>query len=452
MSRAIAQRLERWQQGQFAHLAGFCAVTRYGRILRINGLLLHCRLPQARIGDLCRVQAAGNAWILAEIIGCDQQDATLSALASLEGISAGAAVESLAAVHQVRVGNDLLGQVLDGFGRALVEGGASAFARAPCEGARAVVCDAPLAAQRPRIARALPTGVRAIDGLLTLGEGQRAGLFAGAGCGKTTLLAEIARNVDCDVIVFGLIGERGRELREFLDHELDAGLRAKTVLVCATSDRSSMERARAAFTATALAEGFRRQGQRVLLLIDSLTRFARAQREIGLAAGEPLGRGGLPPSVYSMLPRLVERAGLTQEGAITAIYTVLIEQDSMGDPLADEVRSLLDGHIVLSRKLAERGHYPAIDVLGSLSRILSNVAAPRHVQDTTGLRRLLSAHQQIELMLKLGEYQPGKDPLTDRAVDSRQRVEAFLRQDLRNPVAFDVTLEQLRELTAHVPF
>ena len=452
MSRAIAQRLERWQQGQFAHLAGFCAVTRYGRVLRINGLLLHCRLPQARIGDLCRVQAAGNAWILAEIIGCDQQDATLSALASLEGISAGAAVESLAAVHQVRVGNNLLGQVLDGFGRALVEGGTDAFARVPCEGARAVVCDAPLATQRPRIVRALPTGVRAIDGLLTLGEGQRAGLFAGAGCGKTTLLAEIARNVDCDVIVFGLIGERGRELREFLDHELDAGLRAKTVLVCATSDRSSMERARAAFTATALAEGFRRQGQRVLLLIDSLTRFARAQREIGLAAGEPLGRGGLPPSVYSMLPRLVERAGLTQEGAITAIYTVLIEQDSMGDPLADEVRSLLDGHIVLSRKLAERGHYPAIDVLGSLSRILGNVTAPRHVQDTTALRRLLSAHQQIELMLKLGEYQPGNDPLTDRAVDSRQQVEAFLRQDLRNPAAFDVTLEQLRELTAHVPF
>ena len=190
----------------------------------------------------------------------------------------------------------------------------------------------------------------------------------------------------------------------------------------------------------------------MLLLIDSLTRFARAQREIGLAAGEPLGRGGLPPSVYSMLPRLVERAGLTQEGAITAIYTVLIEQDSMGDPLADEVRSLLDGHIVLSRKLAERGHYPAIDVLGSLSRILGNVAAPRHVQDTTALRRLLSAHQQIELMLKLGEYQPGNDPLTDMAVDSRQQVEAFLRQDLRNPAAFDVTLEQLRELTAHVPF
>ena len=253
------------------------------------------------------------------------------------------------------------------------------------------------------------------------------------------------------MIVFGLIGERGRELGEFLDHELDDTLRAKAVLVCATSDRSSMERARAAFTATALAEGFRSKGQRVLLLIDSLTRFARAQREIGLAAGEPLGRGGLPPSVYSLLPRLVERAGLTQQGAITAIYTVLIEQDSMSDPVADEVRSLLDGHIVLSRKLAERGHYPAIDVLGSLSRIMGNVAAPAQVQNMTSLRRLLSAHQQIELMLKLGEYQAGNDALTDMAVESRQRVDAFLRQDLREPTPFPVTLEQLSELTAHVP-
>ena len=212
-----------------------------------------------------------------------------------------------------------------------------------------------------------------------------------------------------------------------------------------------MERARAAFTATALAEGFRRKGQRVLLLIDSLTRFARAQREIGLAAGEPLGRGGLPPSVYSLLPRLVERAGLTQQGVITAIYTVLIEQDSMSDPVADEVRSLLDGHIVLSRKLAERGHYPAIDVLASLSRIVSNVAEPGHVHSMTALRRLLAAHQQIELMLKLGEYQAGNDALTDMAVESRSRIDAFLRQDLREPTPFFATLDQLSELTAYVP-
>ena len=229
-------------------------------------------------------------------------------------------------------------------------------------------------------------------------------------------------------------------------------MRAKAVLVCATSDRSSMERARAAFTATALAEGFRRKGQRVLLLIDSLTRFARAQREIGLAAGEPLGRGGLPPSVYSLLPRLVERAGLTREGVITAIYTVLIEQDSMNDPVADEVRSLLDGHIVLSRKLAERGHYPAVDVLASLSRILSNVAEPVHIRAGTALRRLLSAYQQIELMLKLGEYQPGNDALTDLAVDSRQALVGFFLYFLFFSSLLAATMDQLAELTAHVPF
>jgi len=251
--------------------------------------------------------------------------------------------------------------------------------------------------------------------------------------------------------VFGLIGERGRELREFLDHELDDELRARAVLVCATSDRSSMERARAAFTATALAEGFRAEGRRVLLLIDSLTRFARAQREIGLAAGEPLGRGGLPPSVYSLLPRLVERAGLTQDGAITALYTVLIEQDSMNDPVADEVRSLLDGHIVLSRKLAERGHYPAIDVLASLSRTLANVAEAEHLRAGINLRRLLSAYDQIELMLRLGEYQAGADPLTDLAVESRGALDGFLRQDLREPEPMPSTLAHLHQLTAYVP-
>ncbi|MGF6096757.1 FliI/YscN family ATPase [Pseudomonas sp. 18175] len=445
-------RLDAWRLRQASQLASFAPVSVRGRIQRVNGMLLQCRLPQARIGDLCKVDKPGGDSMLAEIIGFDHQDAVLSALGNLEGVQVGASVQRLGVPHRVRVGDDLLGQVLDGFGRPIAGDGLGAFVEGDTEQATPVLCEAPLPTERPRIHQALATGVRSIDGLLTLGEGQRVGLFAGAGCGKTTLLAEIARNVECDVIVFGLIGERGRELREFLDHELDDQLRAKAVLVCATSDRSSMERARAAFTATALAEGFRRKGQRVLLLIDSLTRFARAQREIGLAAGEPLGRGGLPPSVYSLLPRLVERAGLTREGVITAIYTVLIEQDSMSDPVADEVRSLLDGHIVLSRKLAERGHYPAVDVLASLSRILSNVAQPEHIQGGTALRRLLSAYQQIELMLKLGEYQAGNDALTDRAVESRQAVDSFLRQDLREPSPLASTLEQLTELTAYVPF
>ena len=452
MKGSLQERLEAWQLNQSQALSSFAPVTMLGRIQRVNGMLLQCRLPQARIGDLCQVEKAPGDYMLAEIIGFDQRDAVLSALGNLEGVRVGASVARLGVPHQVRVGDELLGQVLDGFGRPIAGDGVGAFVEADTPGATTVLCEAPLPTERPRINRALATGVRSIDGLMTLGEGQRVGLFAGAGCGKTTLLAEIARNVECDVMVFGLIGERGRELREFLDHELDEQLRAKAVLVCATSDRSSMERARAAFTATALAEGFRRKGQRVLLLIDSLTRFARAQREIGLAAGEPLGRGGLPPSVYSLLPRLVERAGLTREGVITAIYTVLIEQDSMNDPVADEVRSLLDGHIVLSRKLAERGHYPAVDVLASLSRILSNVAEPVHIRAGTALRRLLSAYQQIELMLKLGEYQPGNDALTDLAVDSRQAVDGFLRQDLREPSPLAATMDQLAELTAHVPF
>ena len=452
MSEELQVRLEAWRERQTQSLANLMPVTMRGRVQRVNGMLLQCRLPGARIGDLCQVEKSADEYMLAEIIGFDQQDAVLSALGNLEGIRVGASVERLGVSHQVRVSDELLGQVLDGFGRPITGVGPSAFVETDGPDASMVLCEAPLPTERPRINRALATGVRSIDGLLTLGEGQRVGLFAGAGCGKTTLLAEIARNVECDVIVFGLIGERGRELREFLDHELDDQLRAKAVLVCATSDRSSMERARAAFTATALAEGYRRKGKRVLLLIDSLTRFARAQREIGLAAGEPLGRGGLPPSVYSLLPRLVERAGLTRDGVITAIYTVLIEQDSMSDPVADEVRSLLDGHIVLSRKLAERGHYPAVDVLASLSRILSNVATSEHIQAGTGLRRLLSAYQQIELMLKLGEYQAGNDALTDLAVDSRSAVDDFLRQDLREPSPMEATLDQLTELTGDVPF
>jgi type III secretion protein N (ATPase) len=432
---AVIARLETWEAGQRARLRRFAPVMVRGRVQRVSGILLQCRLPGAQIGDLCQVERDGREPLLAEIVGFDQHDALLSALGGLEGVRVGAAVEPLGMPHRVTVGPQLLGQVLDGFGRPLLEDGVGAFAGPQVPDASQVIGEAPPPTARPRIQRPLMTGVRAIDGALTLGEGQRVGLFAGAGCGKTTLLAEIARNVECDVIVFGL----------------DDELRARAVLVCATSDRSSMERARAAFTATALAEGFRARGQRVLLLIDSLTRFARAQREIGLAAGEPLGRGGLPPSVYSLLPRLVERAGLSNDGAITALYTVLIEQDSMNDPVADEVRSLLDGHIVLSRKLAERGHYPAIDVLASLSRTLANVAEAEHLRAGINLRRLLSAYDQIELMLRLGEYQAGADPLTDLAVESRGALDAFLRQDLREPEPFASTLAHLQQLTAYVP-
>lgn len=454
VSAALAETvpLAEWADAYRARLNKLSPVVASGRVSAVNGILLECQVPAVRIGDLCRVYKTGGEAMLAEIVGFTENCTLLSALGTPEGIEQGARIEPLGVVHSVSVDDSLLGSVLDGFGRRLDGQGDGAFALpGDHRPTQPVICDAIPPTQRPRIVDAMPTGLRAIDAAITLGEGQRVGLFAGAGCGKTTLLAELARNMPCDVIVFGLIGERGRELREFLDHELDDELRARSVLVCATSDRSSMERARAAFTTTAIAEAYRQQGKRVLLLVDSLTRFARAQREIGIAAGEPLGRGGLPPSVYTLLPRLVERAGRSEQGSITAIYTVLIEQDSMNDPVADEVRSLIDGHIVMSRKLAERGHYPAIDVQASLSRITSSVTDKQHQRGNITLRRLLAAYQQVEMLLRLGEYTPGNDAMTDCAVQLHDQINEFLQQDLRDPLDLQDTLEQLYALTAHAP-
>lgn len=444
--------LEQWFSQQQQALTQLSAVSVTGKITGISGILLESSLPQARIGDLCRVSRAQDGEIMAEVVGFNPRHTLLSALGPLDGIAQGARVTPLFQPHSIAVSDSLLGSVLDGFGRALDDQSLSAFALAS-ENAHTtgVLADAPSPTDRPRIDSPLPTGIRAIDGMLTLGIGQRVGVFAGAGCGKTTLLAEMARNTPCDAIVFGLIGERGRELREFLDHELDAELRARTVLVCSTSDRSSMERARAAFTATSIAEAFRDRGKNVLLIIDSLTRFARAQREIGLALGEPPGRGGLPPSVYTLLPGLLERAGKTSRGAITALYSVLIEQDSMNDPVADEVRSLIDGHIVLARRLAERGHYPAIDVLASLSRTMGSVVEKAQVGEASAVRQLMSAYQQVEMLIRLGEYQPGNDAIVDAAVQAQDEINAFLRQDNHAPSDFATTRQQLQEVARHAP-
>jgi len=440
LSPAVAQ----WRDARRSQLMNLDVTQSFGKVSAVSGTLVRCRLPRAAIGELCRVAKGAEQHLLAEVVGFEGDEVLVSALGSLEGVEVGGRVAPLGSRHFVQVGEHLLGAVLDGFGQAL-HGGPSAFCLEGAPGGRPVIAEALPATERPVIEAPLVTGLRAIDSALLLGEGQRIGLFAGAGCGKTTLLAELARNVENDVIVFGLIGERGRELREFLDHELDDELKRKSVLVCATSDRSSMERARAAFTATTLAEGFREQGKRVLLLIDSLTRFARAQREIGLAAGEPLGRGGLPPSVYTLLPRLVERAGRSNAGSITAIYTVLIEQDSMNDPVADEVRSLLDGHIVLSRKIAERGHYPAIDVLASISRIYTSVASKPHQRAGARLRQLMAAYKEVEMLIRLGEYQPGADPVTDLAVNQQGAINAFLQQSLREPSDLEATLTALQQ-------
>lgn len=422
----------------------------YGRVSQVLGTLIEAHMPPAQIGELCNLinPARPEQPILAEVIGFSDQATILSALSPLEGVSNRTVIEPLGQVHSVDAGDHLFGCVLDGFGRMLFE---------PPEGKRnpgtwretvPVVRDAPKATDRPRISEALPTGVRAIDSLLTMGRGQRVGVFAGPGCGKTTLMAAIARGCEADAIIFGLIGERGRELNEFLQHELDEELVKKTIIVCATSDRTSMERARAAFTATAIAEGFRARGKHVLLLVDSLTRFARAQREIGLAAGEPPARGGFTPSVYTMLPRLVERAGSTGTGSITAMYTVLVDGESASDPIGDEAKSLLDGHILLSKKLAEQGHYPAIDVLASISRTMSNVAQPKHLKAAFHFRALMARYQEMELLIRLGEYRAGGDPLADKAVALRQRQIDFLRQDTRGQTPFDETLHSMLDITA----
>ena len=439
-----------------AHIAGWLdnlpvrpGFTSHGKVSQVLGTLIEAHMPPVEIGELCHLinPAFPDQPMLAEVVGFTDKAAILSALSPLEGVSTRTVIEPLRRAHMVEVGDHLFGGVLDGFGRLQFRAPAAINVVSTWRETVPVIRDAPKATDRPRIATALPTGVRAIDGLLTMGRGQRIGVFAGPGCGKTTLMAAIARGCAADAIVFGLIGERGRELNEFLQYELDAELVKKTIIVCATSDRTSMERSRAAFTATAIAEAFRARGKNVLLLVDSLTRFARAQREIGLAAGEPPARGGYTPSVYTMLPRLIERAGATPEGSITAMYTVLVDGESASDPIGDEAKSLLDGHILLTRKLAEQGHYPAIDVLASISRVMSNVVTPEQRKAASHFRDLMARYQEMELLIRLGEYKSGTDPVADRAVQMRGQQLDFLRQDTHKKSMFSQTLERLHALS-----
>jgi type III secretion protein N (ATPase) len=331
---------------------------------------------------------------------------------------------------------DGLGQPIDGAakGPLLVSKQYPVYAPAPDPLRRRVISDP------------LPLGVRALDGLLTCGEGQRMGIFAAAGGGKSTLMAMLVKGAQVDVTVVALIGERGREVREFLERDLGPEGMARAVIVCATSDKSSMERARAAYVATAIAEYFRDQGKKVLFLMDSVTRFARAQREIGLAAGEPPTRRGFPPSVFATLPQLMERAGTNDKGSITALYTVLVEGDDMTEPVADETRSILDGHIILSRKLGAANHYPAIDVLASASRVMNALITPEHKQAAGRVRELMAKYQEIELLLKVGEYKRGSDSIADTAIDKHEAIRDFLRQPTDELVGFDETLQRLCEL------
>ncbi|NIZ03768.1 type III secretion system ATPase SctN [Thalassospira lucentensis] len=419
-------------------------LTIKGRVAQVVGTIIRAVVPSVRIGEICILRTPGEPFELqAEVVGFAKDAALLTPIGDMYGISTATEVIPTGRAHMVPVGPGLLGRTLDGLGRPL-----DAAERGPLsvEQYYPVYQEAPDPLTRRIISSPLSLGVRVLDGVLTCGEGQRIGVFAAAGGGKSTLLGMLVKGADVDVTVIALIGERGREVREFIEHELGEEGRRKSVLVVATSDKSSMERAKAAYVATAIAEYFRDQGKKVLFLMDSVTRFGRAQREIGLAAGEPPTRRGYPPSVFATLPKLMERVGMNDKGSITALYTVLVEGDDMNEPIADETRSILDGHIVLSRKLASANHYPAVDVMASASRVMNAVITPEHRAAAGRLRELMAKFQEIELLVKVGEYQRGTDPATDEALDKIGPIREFLQQKTDELMPFDETLKRLQEV------
>jgi type III secretion protein N (ATPase) len=436
----MLDRLEATVEGALGSAQSY---TVRGHVVEVLGTVIRAVVPEAKIGEICLLRSPEDgSEFPAEVVGFSKDSAVLTPLGRIQGISTNMEVLPTGRVHQVACGRHLLGRVLDGLGHPL-----DADEKGPLPAAEAfypVYADPPHPLKRGIIEKTLSLGVRALDGMLTVGEGQRIGIFAAAGGGKSTLLASIIRGAEVDVNVVALVGERGREVREFIELQLGPEGMARTVVVVSTSDRPAMERLKASYVATAIAEYFRDQGQKVLLMMDSVTRFARAQREIGLAAGEPPTRRGFPPSVFSTLPVLLERAGAGRTGSITGIYTVLVEGDDMTEPVADETRSILDGHVVLSRKLASANHYPAIDVLASVSRVMDAIVTPEHRKAAGELRELYAKYAEVELLVQLGEYKTGTDALADKAIARIGDIRKFLRQDTREQSEFATTLERLK--------
>ncbi|MDD9944191.1 MAG: FliI/YscN family ATPase [Myxococcales bacterium] len=412
----------------------------YGRVHSVLGTRVQAFVPDATIGDLVSVERPGLAPLLTEIVGFSDQDVTLLPLGPSNGLTIHARVKALRRPLEVATGPDALGRVLDGLGQPL-------DGRPPIVGPlHRVDAECPSPMDRPAIERPISLGIRSIDGLLTLGEGQRIGLFAGPGAGKSQLLAQCARQTEADVFVLALVGERGRELREFLERALGAEGIRRGVVICATSDSPPLVRMKSAMVAMTHAEAFRARGQRVLFLMDSVTRFARAARDVGLSAGEAPVRRGYPPSVFAALPPLLERCGRTQSGSITALCTVLIEGDELDDPIADELRGLLDGHIALSRELAARGHFPAVDILESLSRCMPQVSGKAQQALAQTLRTHLARHREKRDLISLGAYHPGSDPALDDTLARIPAIEGFLQQDTHERTEPGETLERLAEL------
>jgi flagellum-specific ATP synthase len=395
-----------------------------GTVVRAAGLVLEAALPRIPVGTACEIRATDGALVMAEVVGFFGQTARLMPLSDIHGVGEGCTVVPRAAADRIAVGEGLLGRVVDAALRPM-DGGPTPILR----GRARLHATPPPAMERRRVTRPIGLGIRSIDACLTVGEGQRLAILSGPGVGKSVLLGMLARSADADVVVVGLVGERGREVRDFIERDLGDGL-ARAVVVVATSDESPLKRVRAAMVATTVAEYFRGQGKRVLLLVDSLSRVAQAQREIGLAAGEPPTTKGYPPSSFALLPRLVERAGNDGgQGSITAFYSVLAEGDDQTDPIADAAKATLDGHIVLSRKLAEGGHFPAVDVLSSISRVMNDIVEPAHRELARQAREALSAYREAADLIEVGAYVAGSNPRVDRALRCLGALQAFLRQE-----------------------
>lgn len=413
-----------------------------GRITETVGMLIKAIIPQVKIGDLCLVKREGDP-LRCEVVGFTRDEVILSPLGEMTGVGPSSEVIPTHLPLHIKVGPKLLGRVLNGLGEPL-----DVNVKGPLEVDEIwpVIATPPDPLKRRRITEPISTGIRAIDGVLTTGLGQRVGIFAAAGGGKSTTLGMIARYASADVNVISLIGERGRELRDFIEKDLGPEGLKKSVLVISTSDQASQLRLNAAYVGTAIAEYFRDQGKSVILMMDSVTRFARALREVGLAAGEPPARAGYTPSVFSTLPKLLERSGNSDKGSITAFYTILVAGDDMNEPVADEVRSILDGHIILSSDLARQFHYPAIDVLSSASRVMPSIVPKEHLQLVGKLREVLANYKKNELLIKIGEYKRGQDKAGDFAIDYIDKVNKFLKQGVEEKCTYQETMQLLRTL------
>jgi flagellum-specific ATP synthase len=417
---------------------------RHGRVSDLIGLIVEATGLEAEVGEVCEIATGrGRAPVPAEVVGFRKRRTLLMPLGELHGIGPGNVVTATGEPVRVPVGDELLGRVLDGLGRPLDQGEELPDCRV-----RSAAGAPPDPLERPRIRERVGLGVRVLDGMVPCGRGQRLGIFAGSGVGKSSLLGMIARSTTADINVICLVGERGREVREFIERDLGDAT-GHSVVIVATSDQPALVRIKAALTATTIAEHFRDKGHDVLLMMDSVTRFANAQREVGLAIGEPPATRGYTPSVFAVLPKLLERSGTAPRGSITGLYTVLVDGDDMNEPIADAVRSILDGHVVLSRHLAHAGHYPAIDVLASVSRLVGEIVQPGVRAAGSDVRRLMATYREKEDLISIGAYQPGSDPLTDAAIAARPAIEGFLRQSVDEPSSAEEADSGLAALVGH---